>query len=163
MKRNRNPIVKVLESVLIPLGFCREGLTWYNAAQETVRLVNLQKSDWGAQYYVNLAAWILELGVARHPPERKCHVRVRLSSLVSDSEALDEALDLENVSLAAEERAARLKSDLERCATPVLLAMRSVPEIRAWLDTTGARGVVLTGAAREILRPVPEQQPRSQS
>jgi hypothetical protein len=157
MKRNRNPIVKTLESVLIPLGFRRERLSWYSAGEETVRVVNLQKSDWGNQYYVNLAVWILELGVARHPPEHRCHVRVRLSSLVPDSGGLEMALDLENEALPPADRARRIESAMERYATPVILVMRSVREMQAWLESGTAPGVVLSRAARELLRPTPGQ------
>lgn len=62
-------------------GFKRKGATLYRDQAESIAVVNLQGSQWGGQYYVNVALWLKALGDADTPPENKCHVRTRLTSL----------------------------------------------------------------------------------
>ncbi|PZS07781.1 MAG: hypothetical protein DLM55_09900 [Acidimicrobiales bacterium] len=46
------------------------------------RPLQLQKSQYGLRYYINVALWLLALGEAQFPKERTCHVRSRLSRVL---------------------------------------------------------------------------------
>ncbi|MER9619561.1 DUF4304 domain-containing protein [Mesorhizobium sp. M0207] len=64
---------------------------------ETVCLLNLQKSAWGPQFYLNAAVWLTRFGIERRPKEYNCHIVWRVNSLMvsEQSKAFTEALDLD--------------------------------------------------------------------
>jgi hypothetical protein len=43
-------------------GFIRKGTTLRRDQAETIAVVNLQGSQWGGRYYVNVALWLKALG-----------------------------------------------------------------------------------------------------
>ncbi|MGX5829368.1 DUF4304 domain-containing protein [Mesorhizobium sp. 43Arga] len=65
---------------------------------ETICLLNLQKSSWGPQFYINAAVWFTRLGPERRPKEHNCHIRWRVDSQMEDSQskAFTQALNLEH-------------------------------------------------------------------
>jgi hypothetical protein len=74
------------------------GTNYYLGRPETVCVVNLQKSRWGSQYYLNAGIWLTRFGMVERPPEYKCQIRWRVTSLMPREPAMlfEEALDLEN-------------------------------------------------------------------
>ena len=79
-------------------GYARKASSWYRRSAETILVVNLQRSQYGPSYYVNVALWLLALGPGEAPKEHDCHVRTRLDDLVPrDCEhRLTALLDLES-------------------------------------------------------------------
>jgi hypothetical protein len=112
-------------------GFSKKAGAWYRTGEDVVTVVELQKSQYGKQYYVNVALWILSLGEAKTPKERRCHVRTRLSRLVGDREAeLSRLLDLESP-LADDERRGALTEFLGAQMAPVIDVTVSVETLRS--------------------------------
>ncbi|MEZ2328622.1 DUF4304 domain-containing protein [Mesorhizobium sp. RCC_202] len=70
---------------------------FYREWPETICVLNLQKSSWGPQFYINAAVWFKRLGPERRPKEYNCHIRWRVNSQMGDaqSKAFTQALDLE--------------------------------------------------------------------
>jgi hypothetical protein len=95
MSKTTNPLKLALEESLVPAGFARNGDTWYRSATETVQVVNLQKSAWGEQYYLNVGLWFRALGEQAHPKEQHCHVRTRVEDLLADGSRTKDLLDLD--------------------------------------------------------------------
>jgi hypothetical protein len=56
--------------------------SWYRRSDETIVVLNLQKSNYGPSYYVNVAIWLLAAGPADAPKPSHCHVQTRLERLV---------------------------------------------------------------------------------
>jgi hypothetical protein len=79
---------------LIAHGFRRHRQAWYRSTREVVQVFNLQKSQWGEQYYMNLGLWLKELGGLATPPESKCHIRIRATELPR-AKAIARLLDLD--------------------------------------------------------------------
>ena len=79
-------------------GFIRKGTTLRRDQAETIAVVNLQGSQWGGRYYVNVALWLKTLGGDSDslPYEHQCHLRTRLGYLVPDERELLELLDMAN-------------------------------------------------------------------
>lgn len=77
-------------------GYTKKSGSWYRRQDETIALLNLQRSQHSHAYYLNAALWLLALGDATAPKEHTCHVRTRADRLVLDGEALKKALDLEH-------------------------------------------------------------------
>lgn len=73
-------------------GFRRKGTTLYRDQLETVAVVNLQGSQYGGRYYVNVALWLKAVAEPDDPRENKCHIRTRLTQLVPDATAADALL-----------------------------------------------------------------------
>lgn len=75
-------------------GYVEQSGSWYRRQDETIAVLDLQRSDYAHAYYVNVALWLLRLGDATTPPDHSCHVRTRATRLVDDEQALELALDL---------------------------------------------------------------------
>jgi len=56
--------------------------SWYWRGPESIFVLNLQKSQYGPQYYVNVAVWLLAAGPAANPKPSHCHIQTRLGQLV---------------------------------------------------------------------------------
>ena len=67
------------------------------ARSETTSVLNLQRSQWGEQFYFNCGVWLNRFGQQLQPKEHTCHVRWRVASLLQDDaqQLLEEALDLD--------------------------------------------------------------------
>src|SRR5215472_12199781 len=130
MSRASNPLVTPMQDCLGQANFRCKGKTWSFANEEVVQLVNLQKSQWGNQYYINFAIWLKALG---QPPrdlkEHQCHIRLRDSDLVEDDTLPKQALDLEN-QLDDRTRSEALKSILRGTLNPFALACRTLEGLR---------------------------------
>lgn len=75
-------IVKVtFDDFMKASGFVKKGGSWYSTSNDAVIVVELQKSQYGPKYYVNIAWWLRLLGNASAPKEHACHVRTRLARL----------------------------------------------------------------------------------
>lgn len=91
-----NPLLLALADTLRAAGFARKRpSSWFRSTPDVVQVVNLQKSQWGDQYYVNFAVWLLALGHAELPPQAQCHVRLRADDIVSSKVELRRLLDLD--------------------------------------------------------------------
>jgi hypothetical protein len=50
---NIKDLLKIFDNILKPNGFKRKGNYWRLDGDELIKIVNLQKSQWGNQYYIN--------------------------------------------------------------------------------------------------------------
>ena len=93
----RNVIQTTFDEFAKARGGTKKSGTWYLTGPDTVAVVNLQKSQYGPRYYVNVALWFLGIEASASPKPSHCHVQTRLESLVEDEERLrvEELLDLE--------------------------------------------------------------------
>ena len=72
---------RALAAVLKEAGFTMKGQSFFLDGQDTIVVLNLQKSDFDEQYYVNVGIWLKALGSTAFPAENKCHILARLTSL----------------------------------------------------------------------------------
>jgi hypothetical protein len=66
---DKKDLLKIFDGILKSNGFKRKGNYWRLEADELIKIVNLQKSQWGNQYYINYGFDIKELqydGLAMH-------------------------------------------------------------------------------------------------
>ncbi|MEW6747808.1 MAG: DUF4304 domain-containing protein [Planctomycetota bacterium] len=133
MTKTRNPLRLALEDVLGPAGFSRKGDSWLRRTDEVVEVVNLQKSQYGNQYYLNYGLWLCALGEDAFPKEEKCHIRMRAGAIVSSEAQLGRLADLESIVSDSERRAgfARLITDE---FLPFADACRTVSGLRSFLE-----------------------------
>jgi hypothetical protein len=132
--KTSNPIKLGIESAL-KARFLRKGSTWYREFEETVLVIELQKSNYGDEYYVNLGVFVKSLTptpVKLPPREYKCHIRCRAESLISELEEYfrDVVLNIDAESLEPSERQQRVHDLIADVAVPFLLGCSTLAGIR---------------------------------
>nr|WP_014235126.1 DUF4304 domain-containing protein [Arthrobacter rhombi]AER68059.1 hypothetical protein [Arthrobacter rhombi] len=147
-----NVIQTAFDDFMKSLGFSKKSGSWYRTSDDVVSVVELQRSQYGPWYYVNLAAWLRALGEEKAPKEHKCHMRTRLDNLVGAGEArLTSLLDLE-VAMPDAERRSMLTEFLREHLRPALDAMSSLEALHAPEGQKMVALSVVTGPARQLLK-----------
>jgi hypothetical protein len=149
-----NVIKDVFASTLKRAGFQKKGEGWFKETDDAVLVANLQKSNFGAQYYVNLAIWLKALGEVRFPKEYQCHIRIRASALDPERQKYwnSEVFNLDHDEIPAEERFDLVRSFLEMKAIPFLLAGGSLPELRRLFREGHLKAAAVVVSAQKVLR-----------
>jgi hypothetical protein len=111
-------------------GFRRKGTTLYRDQPETIAVVNLQGSQWGGRYYVNVALWLKAVAEPSDPPENKCHIRTRFTELVPDPAAVEQVLTADSA-MDDDTRERRFRALLDEHLTPILAQTGTLRDLRA--------------------------------
>lgn len=128
-------------------GFKRSGTTLHREQADTIAVVNLQGSQYGGRYYLNVALWLKALGDDARPRENHCHIRTRLGQL-TDERAASAALDMQTP-LHDDERRAAFGSLLDTVVTPALAHTRTLDELRQ--QRSFLSRCLVTGDAQRLL------------
>ena len=132
-------------------GFRKSGATWHRDADRLIQVFNIQKSQWGDQFYLNVGIYLRDLGDESRPREYRCHVRCRAERLLDDEEFGDlrECLDFDRP-LDREQRYARLQQFVVNRILPWFDANLTFEDLVAGLrDNT--KGFFISRAAPELL------------
>jgi hypothetical protein len=90
---------KLLEAgvhrALKPLGYTKRRSTWWRDRETVIPVVNLQKSQWSDDWYLNLGVYHKALGPDITPNEHGCHIRTRAEAIAGralprDADALSD-------------------------------------------------------------------------
>lgn len=130
--------------------------SWYRRSDETIVVLNLQKSNYATSYYVNVAVWLLGLGEIDAPKENKCHIRTRLDDLVppGDEGRLTELLDLERP-LVEVARREELLGLLREHLLPLVEGSASIEGLRSGEGKRLIERSLVTGPAQRLLQGQP--------
>jgi hypothetical protein len=132
-------------------GFSRRSASWYRTGADVITVLNLQRSQYGPKYYINIGLWLVALGEATTPKEHHCHIRTRLELLVGDArEILERLLDLGSP-MGDEARASEIAAFLEVHLAPVLKASVSLESLRSPHGITLVAKSLVVGPARPVL------------
>lgn len=148
-----NVVKDAFASTLKSAGFSRRADSWFTETNDAVLVANLQKSNFGDQYYVNLGIWLKALGEARSPKEHKCHIRIRATALDPKRQKYWErqVFDLEHKGSEAQ-RFDLVRSFLETIALPFLLSAGSVSQLRSLWQEGRLNAAAVMSAAQRILQ-----------
>ncbi len=126
--------------------------SWYRRSEETVFVLNLQKSNYAARYYINVAVWLLALGATDTPKENKCQVRSRLTQLVPDEleSRVNELLDLD-FPMEETARKSELLAVLDQHLQPLMDAGATIKGLRSATGQALIRKSLVTGPAQRLL------------
>lgn len=151
MVTRRDPVQATFDEFGAKLGLEKRARTWYRRSPDVVSILNLQKSQWGAQYYVNVAFWFTALGTEEFPKEREAHVRTRLDTLLGQADAaeLRAFLDLD-APIRETDRMAGLLRVLEGELAPLFEKLSSVA---AFKSTAGCE-LLIRAAVRRDAQPL---------
>jgi hypothetical protein len=113
--------------------FRRKGTTLYRDQDETVAVVNLQGSQYGGRYYLNVALWLKALGDEPFPKENHCQLRTRIADLrpaPDDDERNEPFLDLKS-GLSDDERGRQFLEVLDTVVAPALSGTSTLDDLKA--------------------------------
>jgi hypothetical protein len=150
----RNVVQQVVDDWGKALGFEKRSGSWYRTGDEVISVSNLQKSQYGPSYYFNQAFWLRELGDERYPKDNKCHIRLRLGSLLgADAERLDQLLNLDDP-VSDVDRVVALTTILNDRLLPVIERGSSLAGLRSLLDEGVFKAAGIRGPAQQLLAAV---------
>jgi len=131
----------------------KKGDTWYLAKDETILVLNLQKSNYGKQYYVNLAVWLISLGDAEAPSEHQCHVRLRWGALIPEEQKrIERLLNLEDLSISDEARIIAIGELLQKYVLPFFSKVGSLAGLQSLYRTNSLpKSCLVDRKAKELL------------
>jgi hypothetical protein len=132
--------------------FQKKGDSWYFENNDCIFVVNIQKSNWGGQNYINLGILLKELDKIPEPKEYQCHIRVRLDQIMRKT-AFDfnKVLDLENNTISSEDRSDIIKTAFKEQILPFFKKMESLNEIKSTLQSNEYPDLIITLRAKKFL------------
>jgi hypothetical protein len=143
---------KTLLAVLAPplknQGFKKDGATWRKLKAESICVLNLQGSQWGPSFHVNLGVYFHALGENDKPAEYHCHLRARLADLVPDRRRVNDLLDFEKP-LATATRFEELEHAIVAHGVPWLDRVSTIDGAREYCHRS--KGPWVTVDARQLL------------
>lgn len=150
----RNVVQRTVDDWAKAAGFEKKAGSWYHLGDEVISVSNLQKSQYGPTYYFNQAFWLGQLGEERYPKDNKCHIRLRLGSLLGDGSArLDQLLDL-GYAMPDTERTEELTEILNERLLPVIERGSSLVGLRSLVDEGAFKAAGIRGPAQQLLAAV---------
>jgi len=135
-------------------GFKKKRRNWYRQAKDVLQVVNLQKSDWGPQFWLNLALVPEGMTVEGmpQPPHYKCPIRIRLGSAYPDKRAvIDTLLDLEDVGLSDEQRTEGIEKMFHEMVLPFMDRLQTIDDLKRAIDDGTLRRSALDLVAKKHL------------
>ena len=144
----------MVNGVLSQQGFKKKGATWYRQAAGTLQAVDLQKSAYGGQFYVNLCFVPegMEVDGMPFPKVHKCPIWIRIDSAFADSQRqLEELFDLEQQVVAEATRTIGIQDMLIRLVVPFFDQLRESNDLRQAIENGVFKGGSVNLAARRHL------------
>ncbi|HYO54715.1 DUF4304 domain-containing protein [Archangium sp.] len=152
MKDSTSLVRTAMARELRKAGYKVRANTWYKPCQDTLLVANLQKSQFGDIYYINLAVWVRLLGENEAPKEYQCHIRQRATSLQAEkAKALEQALNFVDVSMNSEERETLIVEFMRTEAIPFLESLATLEGIQTAVETQRLRGGMVPESLRDLL------------
>jgi hypothetical protein len=78
------PLESSISPPLKAQGFRKKSRTWWRTGEDTIQVVNLQKSPFGQRLYINLGVYVRQLGQESNPAQHNCHVQTRLEKVAAE-------------------------------------------------------------------------------
>lgn len=147
----RNAVQRAFDQFGSEAGLEKRSGSWYRRGDEVISISNLQKSQYGPQYYFNQGFWLRELGDERFPKSHHAHIVTRLEDLLPDAEQrITQMLDLE-YDLPECERVDELVTLLQGRLLPLIERASTLTGLRSMVDDGLFAGAGIRGPAQEAL------------
>jgi Domain of unknown function (DUF4304) len=131
--------------------FEKKSGSWYRRSDEVISVSNLQKSQYGPQYYFNQGFWLRQLDDERYPKSNRAHIVTRLEDLVPEVEQrIGELLDLDH-EMSDEQRIDELVTLLNAHLLPLIERGDSLAGLRSMVDDGTLAGAGIQGPAQVAL------------
>jgi hypothetical protein len=117
---------------------------------ESIAVFNIQGSQWGPSFYINLGIYFTALGQNERPLEYHCHVGARLNRVLTDSARCAELLNFE-CTIPDAQRFSELAAAVSEAAVPWLERVATPAGAKAYFALDRARTPWVTADAKEYL------------
>lgn len=92
---DKNKLKNAFAAALRKAGFVKKSNSWYRSGEDAIVVLNLQKSPYGDNYYLNVGISLKTLSSEPFPKENHCHIQMRADDFVGDDiMLLNRVLDL---------------------------------------------------------------------
>lgn len=144
-------LVEIINSVVSERGFRKKGQSWYLKVNDVLQIVNLQKSQYGNQFYINFGVFLGKAEIEDKVKSNACHVQFRFNSVasVSENEKASLALDLDS-SMSFEDRLQIISVLIEK-SLALFSEFNSKAGLREKLKEEKNRSVLVLPGSWEIL------------
>ena len=140
---HRDVVQRVYDSLSREHGFARRSGILYKDTLEVIAMLELQRSDYGRAYYINVGFVLRSLHDVRAPTFGLSDIRIRADTLIGDSDGrLRELLDLEN----------NLDEEKRESALLRILGAELVPMVDAGSTLAGLRDLQHRGRLRGFIQ-----------
>ena len=145
MTGNRPLIPQAFDQAIRQFGFVKHSGTWYLSNAEVKVALNLQKSQYATEYFLNFGIWFAVIAPLQFPKVEDCHIYTRLSSLPGfDNGEVERLLNLATYR-AEEEIPARIVEFVQYRLAPRLVEYGSLAfwksgEAKPLLDSSLVQG-----------------------
>jgi hypothetical protein len=134
---DKKTLEAVFTQILSPNGFKKKRSAWYREVQGVIQGVDLQRSFYGAQFYVNL--FFVPEGISVEgmptPKEYKCPIRIRLTSIIPERcKDIDALFDLEKLHLSESERISGIQEVISHILATFLNSLQSNGELKSAIE-----------------------------
>ncbi|CAI9404243.1 MULTISPECIES: DUF4304 domain-containing protein [Aestuariimicrobium] len=140
-------------------GFVKRAGSWYLKREDIILVLNLQKSNYGRQYFLNIGLWLNVLGTEQAPQEQHCHIRSRLSRIAADAGRAGDLMDADKLEVQAD-GAKQLTSELASALDPLISLASSMRELAGQAGAEFLSRALVTGSAQRALADAGSPRPR---
>lgn len=135
---DKKELESLLNRELLTHRFNKKSASWYRQEKGALQVVDLQKSNFGLQFYVNICC--VPDGMAIDgmptPKEHKCPIRIRLDAAFPQrKDQIKATFDLEELSLPDSERAANISDIVASLILPFLENMKDAPSLKRSIES----------------------------
>ncbi len=114
-------------------------------------MLNLQKSDYGEQYYINIGVLFRELWTDRSPKIQHLPIRFRLDDIYPKEQELKECLNFTSSITSESEKTDLISKAINDFALPALEGLKEISEIKRAFDAGKFKSFAVTGGAVNFL------------
>lgn len=121
-------IKEIIKKSLSEAGYVKKSDTWYLRNDEVVLLVNIQKSQYGDQYYLNCGVGLKSLSSVEFPKEHQCDIRFRIEDAIPEGNEknISALFNLEDISVSEAQRKDGISKLIAEYVLPTLHALSSI-------------------------------------
>ncbi|MGH2340867.1 DUF4304 domain-containing protein [Segnochrobactraceae bacterium EtOH-i3] len=135
-------------------GFKRRASHWYKNINNILYVVNLQKSHFGDEFYINISCVPDGMAVTGlpFPKEYKCPIRLRLGSKMPEQTDtyIKTTLDMSST-ISNSERELQIKDIIRNYIIPIADKISDIDKIKSVIINDSIKGIVITKAGLEFL------------
>lgn len=147
----KNELKKTITESLKKAGFKQQSNAWYRGNELTIFIIELQKSNYGNSYFLNMGIWIKILEDSELPKERLCHIRMRADSYFSDiGDQIAGLLDFSESDLNAEKRK-EINNLLSDKILPLAAKASAIPSLKELYLSGKLKKAFVHKSARQFL------------
>ncbi|MGL4460999.1 MAG: hypothetical protein ACRC1K_02520 [Planctomycetia bacterium] len=158
MKPLNNPLKSAMRDVCLRHGYKFLKGVWSRDLQEVVQILDLNKSTWGDNYYLDAGVWLKSLGEPERYLVRFAHFQFRFLDTLDPNFGMVLSISKNADTLAPEDRRVLFGQLLEKHTMPIMDGLTSVDELRRSFEYVLRRNVAVMKEARLIIWP-PEVEP----